>query len=200
MTFAVTKACSINIRSNKFLSQNSMLIVDKLEFETNPAIGNLSFVFKDHQTYGQVVDVTVQSFVTATSGLVYVSINFPDDENDQKYQKQFLRASFDVQKVLKGIYSNPIAKNFVHNLNDSIDFELKLPFKPVREKRILRRFIDVYEFQRVYRLSNFHMSDAFIPIFTTTKGKVDVRVVGKVAGNSSNLFFGHLVFYGRLIR
>lgn len=128
--------CLLISRLTSRLPQNSIIIVDKLEFETNPAIGNLSFVFKEHHTYGQVVNATIQSFVTATNGLVYVSINFPDDENDQKYQKQFLRTSFDVQKVLKGIYSNPIAKNFIQNLNDSIDFELKLPFKPVRENRM----------------------------------------------------------------
>lgn len=85
-----------------------------------------------------MVNVTMVSHVTITKMVAYVSVRFPENKNDREYRREVVRTVVDVEKVLKGMQSNPIVKGYVDDLLKYADFDINLPYKPVSKRiRIL---------------------------------------------------------------
>lgn len=50
----------------------------------------------------------------------------------------------DVEKVFKGLQSNPLVVGFLKDLMKYMDFEIKLPFKPVSLKVNITRQLSIF--------------------------------------------------------
>lgn len=80
-------------------------------FETNPEICNVTLVTKRVKGKGSVFNMTLKTFVTLQKIKVYVKMTL-DDSSQLNGNKEFVNTVFDLQKVIDGIYSNPIARLF----------------------------------------------------------------------------------------
>lgn len=106
-----------------------------LDFDEN--IGNMSTTFYHNERQNSITNLTIVMYKPITKVLIYVTLRFAENENDRDYKREFLRTVFDVEKWYKGAQINFLIKAFMENLRRFMDFEIKLPFKPVDHMLLL---------------------------------------------------------------
>jgi fructose-bisphosphate aldolase class 1 len=75
---------------------------------------------------------TITTFQTIEKALMYIQVNIPQDEQDEKYRKMVLKTRIDMKKMIDGVNSNFVTRMLMENWMKTIDTELKYPLKPVR--------------------------------------------------------------------
>lgn len=114
--------------------------------------------------------------------LVYLSLSGARGNDDHDYQQEFLRTTFDLERVFGGVFSNVLAKTFMENLSTSASFQLplKFPLQPVNE--LSGRAIKSLRFipQASYQLTDFIITDKRFPPFIK-RFRSNFRVVGKTS-------------------
>lgn len=110
---------------------SSIAYVDRVESDCNPKFGNLSINFTHNARGDSVTNVTFVFHVTITRILLYASLRAPENANDREYKRKLVNTVVDLEKVLKGFQSNIWVKGYVDNVLKSMDFEFKLPLRPV---------------------------------------------------------------------
>lgn len=94
----------------------------------NKAVSNFTFNHICDGSHDCIMNVTITSFEKM---LLYITLKMPEEETDKTYRKEFMKSTFDVSRILNGIYGSPIVSVFMRNFLKSCDFELKMPFSPV---------------------------------------------------------------------
>lgn len=105
----------------------------KLTWRFNEALGNASVSISNDGIHDTLINATFTTKVEVKKLLVYVSIRLPESRNDEQYKREFLKTTFDVEKLFNGIFSNVLGRSFMENFRSSANFELKLPLKTVSE-------------------------------------------------------------------
>lgn len=77
------------------------------------------------------LNFTAQTFVGITKIWIYMKINFPEDENDKNFRKEFIRTVINVEKALNGRSGNFLTNKIGESFMKSSNFELKFPLKKV---------------------------------------------------------------------
>lgn len=95
----------------------------------NPYVGNMSVEYVNEKDHNCRLNYTFNFIKDIESGFAYISINIPIDAGDENYQKQVLKTTFDVTKVLNGVRGNFVTSVLMENIQQSVNFELKLPVK-----------------------------------------------------------------------
>lgn len=107
-------------------------MVSFAEAKCNEAICN----FKYNHTCDGIqecrINVNIDSFFEVTKILIYLKIRTPENENDREFKRELIRTVVDVEKVIKGVFGNPVIQAITKDLLKSINFPLKFPFPPVR--------------------------------------------------------------------
>jgi len=62
---------------------------------------------------------------------ITLRINLAKDKNDKKFEREIFRATFDGEKVLKGITGSSIFKQYAESFLRSLDFKVQFPIKSV---------------------------------------------------------------------
>lgn len=105
--------------------------LDRVESGSNPKIVNLTVNYT-HNAKGEcVTNVTAVNHVIIKKLTVYVSFRVPENRNDREYKQELVKTIVDMEKVTKGLQSNPLIKSYVGNLLKCMDFEFAFPLKPV---------------------------------------------------------------------
>lgn len=81
-----------------------------------------------------VMNVTYELFFTIQQMRIAVTIFLPEDENDTRYRRVFLRSTIDVNRMLKNMEGSFFVKALMENFLKSIDFPPQLPLGPVRNQ------------------------------------------------------------------
>lgn len=145
-----------------------------------------------------IMNVTITSFSQVEKMLVYITIKMPEDETDKTYRKEFMKSTFDVSRILNGIYGSPVVSVFMSNFLKSCDFELKMPFPPVKvEVKSLITLLKDF-FQRTYHITNLVVNNLFPVLVESLPGIAILRFVGKIAGSKQPTFFCEMQFRGKL--
>lgn len=64
---------------------------------------------------------------------IYIKFRQPSSPDDRDYKTILMHTVVDVDKIFKGVYTNFVMKAIMDIVTSgSLDFELKLPFPPVR--------------------------------------------------------------------
>lgn len=77
-------------------------------------------------------NVSVSLFKTWISAKCYLKVSLSANQNDRSFSVEVLNTVFDMSKIMNGVASNAFMKSVLKSALNSIDFEPKFPFEPVR--------------------------------------------------------------------
>lgn len=163
------------------LFQNCILVTNEIRFACDPKIAKITFNLQNDGIHDSIANATIELFKQVEKLLITGVVSMPAFERDDKYQLILVKSVTDVDKLFKGFYGNFVTRTIMESFKNSIDFELKLPFK-----------------KRAYIITNFTASDKYVPLFVSTKFKTDFRAAGTVSGSSSRIFFCNFTSLGEI--
>ena len=112
--------------------QHGFFIVNELKLEVNKTILNITSNYSTDRTQETTFNFNFYTFATLNNFRIYFSINLPENKDDVNFRKELVRTVVDYEKIVKGVFGNPIVKIFMEDIFSSMDFEPHLPIKPVR--------------------------------------------------------------------
>lgn len=62
---------------------------------------------------------------------MYGNLSIPAFEGDTRFHRLILKTTVDAKKAFRGAYGNFVTKALMDKFTETVDFELKFPFKPV---------------------------------------------------------------------
>lgn len=129
---------------------NCLLYIDRVEFESNPALENSTLTFFHDATGNSVITATFTTFVTITKMRVYFKLRRAEDKNDKEYRQEIISTVIEIDKVLKGLQSNIFIKHFFEDIQNSMDFKFQMPLPPVKLRTSLIKTFLTFYFDREY--------------------------------------------------
>lgn len=125
--------------------------MDKVEVDSNPDIGILSFNHSLDATGDAVFNAELTAHVDVEVMKVFAIRNInllctltklsyfqcvlkfkkPENDDDKTYTKELLSHDIDVCDLKEGVFSNFLMKAFMTNFEKSANFKIKCPFKKV---------------------------------------------------------------------
>lgn len=108
------------------------MIVNKAEIDFNRDLVNVTYNFRTDSFEDTVINMVTETFATIDALTITSKLFLKQKETDQKYSRLLFQNACDVEKLLKGLGGNFIAKALIQSTRKSVDFELKFPFKKVK--------------------------------------------------------------------
>lgn len=93
-----------------------LIYIDHVKLDVNPKLANVSVQHAPNAKGESVSNITIVSYVNVTKLLVYVSLRIPENKSYREYKQELVKTVADVEKVLKGLQSNPVVNGFVDNI------------------------------------------------------------------------------------
>jgi hypothetical protein len=173
----------INYRSEpKFNFKSCALIVSKVERDFDPKLINITHDMANDGVHDTVSNFTLQLLQTLEKSMIYIQVYVPQDKQDEKYRKLIVKTRIDIKKMFDGVNSNFVSKMIMENLMRTIDIELKFPLKPVKQWSMYQmqgQWHFQLLFQAMITLTNFSLSDKFLPIPEDARALINLRVLAK---------------------
>lgn len=176
----------------------SLVYIDRHTLEFNEKISNWSTSYVRVENGSSMLNFTFTTFKTVKKMLIYLTLKVAEDSNDKEFRRVFVRTVIDLGRFLDGSQANPILRNVIKKLQQSMDFQAKFPIPPVSFKKIFSSWLIWNFHQRTYRVINVSFETKRLPI--DTKGCVDFRIMGKLSGSSKMHFLSHFAYYGGFLR
>lgn len=111
---------------------HGIIFLHKIDTVSNQSVMNVTGVFKNEESAGPKVNLTVHNFGTVNSAIVYLSVRIPESLQDVSFQREVLRTTTDVDRFLKGLTGNFLATFLLRqNILDFFDFPPKFPLEKV---------------------------------------------------------------------
>lgn len=110
---------------------SAVVYIDRSSLDFNKNVGNWSTEFTHNEKHNCIVNLTMNSYKRILKMLVYMRVNFAENEDDHEFKRQFLRTVFDAEKGLKEAQKNFIVLSFMKNFKKYADFDFNFPFHPV---------------------------------------------------------------------
>lgn len=115
----------------------AVLHIDKVVHINNKLYNNINSSYYHDEKENVHVDYAIQTKAVASKMLVYVKVNLAENKDDRKFSREFLRTVIDFDKLIKGLYGNPLISNFMKNFMTQVDsLNLKSPLPIVGMKDI----------------------------------------------------------------
>lgn len=170
-----------------------------MDLSVNPEVANVTKNLVNEKNHDFRANFTVRTIKDIFTAIAYMDLKIPAYTGDVSYQKQVLKTTVDLIKVAKGVEANFMTKALMEKLRDSIDFDLKFPFKKVSLVSVSNHSdhkVFSLKQDKVYKLTNFSVSDRFIPFYIGgQKSLLTLRFVGKVGGLKGSTFIGGFRIY-----
>lgn len=103
------------------------LHVDKLILAGNNLYNNLNYSYYHDERLNVHVNFEIKTKAVATKMLVYIKVNLAENTDDRKMSREFLRTVIDFDKLIKGLYGNPLISGFMRNMKEIEALHLKSP-------------------------------------------------------------------------
>lgn len=109
--------------------------LDKLVLTGNNIYNNMNYSYYHDQKGNLHLDFAIETKAVLGKMLVYVKVNLAENKDDRKMSREFLRTVIDFDKLIKGLYGNPLISAFMKNIMTQIDaLNLRSPL-PIVSKR-----------------------------------------------------------------
>lgn len=95
------------------------------------AVVNGSIKIHNDEAHDSLIDIRVETYDVIERIFLYMRLNVPENSNDKDFKKELFRFTFEVAKLFKDGYTNFMSKILMERLRETVDFELKFPFKKV---------------------------------------------------------------------
>lgn len=104
------------------------LHVDKLVLIGNNLYNDMNYSYIHDEKENVHVDFAIRTKAVATKMLLYVKANIAENKDDRKMSREFIRTVIDFDKLIKGLYGNPLLAGFMKSIAKKIDaLNLKSP-------------------------------------------------------------------------
>lgn len=97
----------------------------------DPKILTIQMTFFNDDIHDSVYNLTFEMGTVIDKMVLVGQFNIPEDRNDKNYQKEYYKSKVDLEKVFNGLQGGFLIRFVFENFYKCIDFEPKLPFKPV---------------------------------------------------------------------
>lgn len=121
-------------KPNSIRHQFGILVVKKFSGDFNKELVNVSIIVRNDGIHDSMLDIWWEQFVVVQNFFISSRMSVPENDNDLNYQKEIFRATFDGARLINQGYSSAIGRLMLESMFTFIDFELKLPFKKVKEQ------------------------------------------------------------------
>lgn len=106
-------------------------MVRKFKGDFNKELVNVSITVHNDGIHDSMLDIWWEQFVVVQNFFISIRVSVPENENDEKYQREMFRGTFDGARLISQGYSSAVGRFMLESLFSFIDFELKTPFKKV---------------------------------------------------------------------
>lgn len=138
------------------------------------------------------VNLTTEILERMTAHIKFFHLNV---QGDKQYRKEFMRTSFDLEKLFSGGITSFIGMTFFGGLSEAADFPLKFPLVRVSFKsmQVLISKNSEKLFKGVYRLRNYTITDQYLKFVANKDFIIDYRFTGnKKKGSKAMVFYAHI--------
>lgn len=129
------------------------IYISRLAVDTDLKICNASLTFHNAKNGDCILNATFQNFKTITKVLTYTKVMIAEDQNDREFRREVFSSVWDAEKMINGMQGNALFRKFSRQILNSLDFQFKTPFVPIRtlvtwifslmtDSTISRRFIE----------------------------------------------------------
>ena len=144
-----------------------------------------NLTFKIGETH-DVFNITADVFQDLEKFIIHTTFSIQMDDNDQEYQRNILKVSMNVCRILNGTSGDFLSKvlgNELHRIEKIVKVPLKCPI-----------------LKRTYVMTNFHISDEHFPsyLLNNLKFMTNFKVMAKVKGQKNMVFLYTMRAYGML--
>lgn len=113
------------------VNSTSLVYIDRHRLEFNDKISNWSTSYVRLENGSSAINLTFTTFKTVKKMLIYLTLKVAEDGNDKEFRRVLVRTVIDVRKFFDGSQANPILRNIIKRLQESMDFRAKFPMPPV---------------------------------------------------------------------
>lgn len=111
------------------------LHIDKFDLQGNDLYNSMNFSYYHDEKANAHVYFSLQTKAVANKMLIYVKVNLAENKDDRKMSREFLRTVIDFDKLVKGLYGNPMIRGFMKSLMKEVEgLNLKSPLPIVSNK------------------------------------------------------------------
>lgn len=176
------------------------LHLDKVILKGNKLYNDMNYSYYHDEKQNCHVDFAIRTKAVATRMTIYLRGTVV--ENDARKGKDIIKTVIDFDNLLNGLYRNPLISGFIKNfMKDLHALNLKTPLPIVRCVMWDAFFaIQLVSLQGVYAVKNVSIDTSFVPLLGNTSGSIEFRVVGRLAGQKTNVFLVQANFFGSYLR
>lgn len=180
-------------------TKRGRIVIHKIMTDCNEQIAKITATIQNRGVESTRINYTVEINEEIDNLLVQMRMFLPDDKNADNYNRMYFDAGVDVSKIAKSLKGNTLMRMVAAQLIESMDFELKFPWKKVSS--VVSFLNDSFSLssQGIYRLINFQPSDKFAPFLPSTKFLVELRYRAKLRGSKAFVYAWTNANYGEKI-
>ena len=133
-----------------------------------------------------VVNITVDINQDLTKVPIFVSFSIPNDPSDKSYQRNILKATFNLCRIVEGVAGDFVSKMLAEQLKKISNISLKCPIQ-----------------KGTYNFINFALNDKYLPSYLfkgNIKYLVDAKVMGKVQQRKNLVLLFTARSFGRVTK
>jgi hypothetical protein len=109
----------------------------------NKSLVKVNYTMHNDGIHSYSINMTYESLVVIRKLWAYFTVRVPRDANDQSYQKEFIKTSIDVEKLIGGSRSNFVVSTIADICLKSAEQDIKFPLKKV-SARSHNSFVDFF--------------------------------------------------------
>ncbi|CRK89141.1 CLUMA_CG002902, isoform A [Clunio marinus] len=146
----------------------------------NKNVTNISYTLQNDGVHATLVYVSFDNFYEVVKARIRCSINFPENDRDREYKRQYFKTSVDFERLLKGVFGNSLIEKVARQI-----FETKNLSMPLKQGR--------------YYLNDLSFPDITLPYGLPSracmKGVLEAKIKGQkksVLGSSWEFFINRV--------
>lgn len=182
--------------------QHSIFVIKDVKYRTNKKILDFNItIWNNDGIQPFSVNLTFTSFANISKMVFTIAVKIPKSLTDKNFEREFVRASVDVEKVLKGINNNFVTGLVFKNIMESVDGQLIFPVPKVTL---------IFTPDQIFRFASFPFLWLYFSVcvwltqhFKSNNQNFDKEIwyfIPNVKLTISFWFLGHLPVYQRVIR
>lgn len=97
----------------------------------NPEYVNLTHSILQLDSGDTAMNMSLYYAADIVKSIMLIEFNVQKDKTDRNYEKELIKSSTNICKMVQGVFGNFVTKMIMEDLNKFIDFDLTCPFKKV---------------------------------------------------------------------